>query len=293
MDAFTGIKKIVVATDFSDNAQAAYCYALHLAEHLNAAVEVVHFYENSVSANKRQKISCEQYAHPTTHSEAHQQLTEFIQVIKEGNEEKPYTVLAEDIQISTQAERGVAADKLVALSKDPSVDLLVLGAAGENGWIDKIFGSIAIKVATDAFCPVVLIPHNAPYRHIQHIVYCASLDSAQLKDIHRAVDFAHHLAADIHFVHVNTPHESFELTEKFFHQKLLQHKDIPCAFTIETIQADSVIEGIYLYTQEHDMDLIIAVTHHPQFWENVMHTHTSASLAWNAKLPIMILHSVE
>ena len=290
MNTFSGIKKIVVATDFSDNAQVAYCYALHLAEHLNAEVQVVHFYENSTSAKKGQKIGCEQYGHPTSHPEAHQQLTEFIQIIKEGNEEMPYTVLAEDIQISTQAEKGVAADKLIELSKDPTVDLLVLGAAGENGWIDKIFGSIAIKVATEASCPVMLIPHNAPYRHIQHIVYCASLDSAQPKDILKAVDFAQHLAANVHFVHVNTPNVAFELTEKFLRHNLLQHNDMPCAFDIQTIRADSVIEGIYLYTQEHNMDLIISVTHHPQFWEDVMHTHTSASLAWNAQLPIMILH---
>ena len=41
----TTLKRILVPTDFSDNARTAYEYAIDLAEQFHAKIDVVHIYE--------------------------------------------------------------------------------------------------------------------------------------------------------------------------------------------------------------------------------------------------------
>lgn len=282
-------KKIVVATDFSDNAKSAYHYARHLAIRFGASIEVINFFQIPINPSHPNYLdympTLEEIEKSTT-----QRLAHFVNEIE--NDEGT-TIIASRVKTTHKVQIGFPADGLIDLSKDPSVDLMIVGTAGEHGWLDKAFGSTAIKVSREAFCPVLLVPHGANYQGIHHIIYASSFDSGKAKEIRIAIDFAKYFASALHFVHVITKQDDIGISEKLLFKHLINNEHTKVPYTIENIHAFTSAEGIQQYTDSNEADLLVTVTEHRSFWEKLTHVSTTKTLAWNTHLPLLVLHHDE
>ncbi len=282
-------KKIVVATDFSENARAAFHYAQHLAQRLGGSIEVVHFFEmpiNPTHPNFMELLP----SYDEMEATANQRLTQFVH---ENDYELGSTIVVSRVKTTAKARGGFAADGLVMLSEDPSVDLLILGTSGTHGMMDRLFGSVSIKVCREAQCPVLLVPPQTNYHGIHQIVYTAHLDSSENREIHTALDFAKYFNAAVHFVHISTSDTDALAGEadKMLFNELLDMEKTRVPFTVENIRAQNLLEGIRATVNKHEADLVVTVTHHRSFWENLTHNSLTKSLAWDLKLPLLVLHS--
>jgi nucleotide-binding universal stress UspA family protein len=195
------------------------------------------------------------------------------------------------VMVKTQAYIGFPAAKLIELSENPSTDLMILGTVGEQGWLSKLFGSVAIKVMQEAHCPVLLVPQEAEYKNIHHILYAASPESASKKPINLAIDFAKHFVSAIHFVHIDAVFQDEKANTPRLFKRILTEKEQNLPYTIETEVAMSVGEGVSSYCLKNQVDLVVSVTHHRKFWDNLIHHSISKDLAWQAHLPILCLHT--
>jgi nucleotide-binding universal stress UspA family protein len=279
-------KKILLATDFSDNAATAYHYAYQLAARLKSELHVLNVYEIPINPNNSQYLDMM----PSIDDLEQVSKNRLSRLVNE-NSNQGNTMVASRVKVTTEALIGFPADRLIEMSKDPSVDLIVVGSAGEHGWVDRIFGSVAVQVASEAFCPVLLVPQDADYKGIHHLLYASSFDSAAIKSIHLTLDWTKYFMGDIHFLHVNTPSEKHPRTETLTFEKLLEREKTKVPFTVENIEAETVPDGIRAYTVENPIDMIITVTRHRSFWENMTHNSVTKALAWNTHIPIMVLHS--
>ena len=284
--AMKTFKKIIVGTDFSDNAAAAFHYAHQLATRLKAELHVVNVYEIPINPGSPQYLD-----YMPTLDELEKSATARLARFVSDTSDAGNTMVASRVKVTSETMIGFPADRFIELSKDPSVDLIVVGTAGETGWMDKIFGSVAIKIATEAHCPVLMVPNNADYKHIRHLLYAASFESASPKDIHLTLDWTKYFMGDIHFVHVNTPTSKYTKMDKLTFQKLLETEHTKVPYEVNTIGADTIQHGIQAYTEENAIDMIIAVTRHRSFWESMTHPSVTKALAWNTHIPMMILHS--
>jgi nucleotide-binding universal stress UspA family protein len=283
------LRNIIVATDFSDNAKSAYRYAKHLASHFGASIEVVHYYEiplNPPSPNYMEIAHSYDYLQ----EQSDNLLALFIE---EETGTEGGTMIANKVKTTVKSQAGMASQSLIELSKDPSVDLIVLGTTGEQGWVDKIFGSVSIKVGRDAFCPVLLVPNDTEFSDIHDIVYTSSFDSAQPQEIKLALDLAKYFVAAIHFIHVITNPNDLGISEKFLFEHLVENEHTKVPYSVQNIDASSPTEGINQYLLNHNVDLLVTVTQHRTFWEKLMYASTTKSLAWNVRLPLLVLHNNE
>ena len=281
-------KKIIVGTDFSDNAAIAFHYAHHLATRLKAELHVVNVYEIPINPGSPQYLDYMPTLDELEKS-ATARLARFVSDISDtGN-----TMVASRVKVTSETMIGFPADRFVELSKDPSVDLMIVGTAGEHGWLDKAFGSTAIKVSREAFCPVLLVPHGANYQGIHHIIYASSFDSGKAKEIRIAIDFAKYFASALHFVHVITKQDDIGISEKLLFKHLINNEHTKVPYTIENIHAFTSAEGIQQYTDSNEADLLVTVTEHRSFWEKLTHVSTTKTLAWNTHLPLLVLHHDE
>jgi nucleotide-binding universal stress UspA family protein len=62
-------------------------------------------------------------------------------------------------------------------------------------------------------------------------------------------------------------------------------------YSIENTFAENVREGIYDFSLERGVDMIIAYAHHYSFIEDLMHGSVAKDLAWHTRLPILFIHS--
>lgn len=280
------IKKIVVATDFSENANAAYEYARHLATSLGAALHIIHVFTPPIP-DSQQEI----YANTPIFEElvdlANDRLARFV---SEETQKHATVALAQPLKITYKTQVGFAPIALVDASKDHSVDLVVLGAKGSGNWVDRVIGSTADAVGGKAHCPVLIVPHKAQYRGIQRIVYAASGDSSRQKAIKTTLDWAKYFHATVHFVHIETPEErDFGKNEYLFALKAdatapsVQH-------TVETIKSPSILEGLKYYAEKKAANIMVVVTKHRNFWNRLTHHSTTHDLVWHNDLPLLVMH---
>ena len=145
------LKKILVATDFGEAAEAALRYGRALARNFNATLYVMHVADD-VSARL---FAGEAYVGvlPDVQRDvdlsARQQLDELLV----DNDPKPLPTKAVTVTSSAPALA------IIQYAKDNGIDLIVLGTHGRGAVAQLLMGSVAERVVRMAGCPVRVVRH--------------------------------------------------------------------------------------------------------------------------------------
>ncbi len=140
------IKKIILATDFSDTAKDASSHALLLAKNYKAELKALHVFDISAW-----NIPSHDYLATDAVVEG---LEEAIQRGKNALKE-----LAEsfDLEVETIFTEGDPGHEIVRVAEELNADLIVLGTHGYSGWKRFTIGSVAEFVVRHAPCAVLTI----------------------------------------------------------------------------------------------------------------------------------------
>jgi nucleotide-binding universal stress UspA family protein len=276
------MKKILVPTDFSENAKYAFEYALKLAYEIEALVEVVHFYHPTPPVE-----GFIMYSDEELREILRRKMYKFI----ESCFDKPVEdILLEEI-VSYQLELGAATDKIVASSKSGEYEMIVIGATGRTGLFEKVFGKISFYVAQHARCPVILIPAGVRFESIQEIMYARKYEPADEGILYELEKFAKIFDAKVHLVHV------YDEDEKqpnglghFLLEKVSQLTAPALRFTMESVTSNSVGQGLEKFAEEKKMDLMVLIKPKKNFWQRLVHKSKTNEIVMNPHLPIMVMH---
>jgi universal stress protein A len=139
------ITRILVPTDFSADASAAFAYARELARVFDATVHLLHVVEYPLAASA---WSSEIY----TAEIAGLQLN----MVRDA-EQHLRGLAADDSALSTEVRLGNAAKQIVEAAREMAIDLIVMGTRGRTGLAHVIVGSVAERVVRFAPCPVLTL----------------------------------------------------------------------------------------------------------------------------------------
>ena len=145
------IKKIILATDFSDTSKEASYYALLLAHAFKAELKALHVFDTSAwNVPFHDYSSLEELG---------------INRVVEGFEEtrqrgkNALKELAEsfDMKVETIFTEGKPGHEIVRVAEELNADLIVLGTHGHRGWKRFTLGSVTEFVGRHAPCAVFTI----------------------------------------------------------------------------------------------------------------------------------------
>ncbi len=276
------MENILVPTDFSKTSKGAYHYALHLAEYFDSNIKVIHVYHPSYSPGYPLGANADMLI-----LEPKKELMKkFVRQSSEG--EKPVDTL---INVTNEIISGFAGEEIVRLSKTEEIDLVVMGTTGDNTILEKVFGSISSDVSKYAHSPVLLVPNGARFNPYRNIVYASDFEKIDGKVMDKIVDFAGRFSAGIHLVdvHENKEKGRYKVTEQMLEQQL--NDRLPkLKFKMAEVESGSIWEGLNFYAADNDVDLLVMVTKHRKFLENVFHKSITRQVAIHSKVPILILH---
>ncbi len=132
------IKKIILATDFSDTAKDASSHALLLAKNYQAELKVLHVFDiNAWNA-------------PSSYyfiEEARQRGKNALKELAESF----------DLEVETIFTEGDPGHEIIRVAEEQNADLIVLGSHGYTGWKRFTLGSVAELVVRHAPCAVLTI----------------------------------------------------------------------------------------------------------------------------------------
>jgi nucleotide-binding universal stress UspA family protein len=146
------IKRIVVATDFSEASERAVTYALELATTLGASVILVHAYDIPVVGFPDGVL----IASPNV-------ATQIETSAKQGLDGVMQRHAQSGVHIDAVLRQGAAAEEVNKLADEVDADLIVLGTHGRRGIAHAILGSVAEHIVRTATRPVLTL-HEAPHR---------------------------------------------------------------------------------------------------------------------------------
>lgn len=145
----TNIKNILFPTDFSENSNYAFDYALDLAKKFGARLYILHvihelidttgFYVPNISLDKLQNDLVKG---------AEEMMGRFIK--ERMGDFKEY---------ETMNIIGLPHIEVMNVAKDKGIDMIVMGTHGRTGIDRVLFGSTAEKVVKKAPCPVLTVRH--------------------------------------------------------------------------------------------------------------------------------------
>ena len=164
------VKKILYATDLSENARYAFAYAVSLADLYNASITFVHVlpevprrldksvigyiseerWEEIKSQNveeAREAIIGKKRDHLAIRDALHQ----FSKDVKEGREGEGF--VTDDIIVV----RGNPVEEILKHSEDINCDLIVMGTHGHGTLADAMMGSTARRVLRRSAKPVLVV----------------------------------------------------------------------------------------------------------------------------------------
>lgn len=271
------IKRILYPTDFSAMASIGYKYCLNLARQLGARVDVLHVYRIDFGV-------------PVTDSIAHKMIEErkrdtqlklasFAHLQKESNQK-----ITEGVEIHAHTSVGLPEDEIIAFSQSKDIDLIVMPTKGEHNIIEKLFGSVTTAVTGIADCPVLIVPEQVAYRPIKDIAYATDLS---LENIHKAetpLVLASMLKANLHYVHIG---QTESVTTNVDELLAVDRKDVEVLY--HELKSESVPEGVRLFLQERNIDLLMAYSPPKNFFERLFRLSTTRHLLERIACPLLVM----
>lgn len=163
------VKKVLYATDLSENSRLAFAYAISLANQYSAGLTILHVIAEDPDLEQR----LAGFMGPDKWAEIKQQHFQEARQALIGKQRSGRTAihkvlgsLCEDVQTEQERvfqtdevliERGDAAQKILDVSKANHIDVIVMGSHGYGALKDVMMGGTARKVLREAKVPVLLV----------------------------------------------------------------------------------------------------------------------------------------
>ena len=164
------VKKILYATDLSENARYAFAYAVSLADLYNAGITMIHVLPEVpgildknvigyISAERWEEIKSQNVDEAKEaligkrrdHLVIRDALHQFSENVKENQEGNGF--VTDDIVVV----RGNPVEQIITQAEETSCDLIVMGTHGHGTLVDAMMGSTARRVLRRSTKPVLVV----------------------------------------------------------------------------------------------------------------------------------------
>jgi nucleotide-binding universal stress UspA family protein len=266
------MKKILLLTDYSDTSRKAIEFALHLYKGMPCSWTVLNCYIEL-------PLSTDQVDEAVEHN-AQSRMGAYVEELRQQGRSDSFSF------------RGIAIGGNLAVAvtglyeKDP-FDVVVVGASGEGNSVR--LGSTATEIIRGARYPVLVVPSSASTRAVRKIAVAVDYKNFRSPQVFEPIrQLAGRGSRELVFITVLDEDSSQKevsmngkmlLNEFFIGHDPLHH----------TIKNDSVAEGISTFFASHAIDLLVTVSSRHSLWDILLNRSTSRILAYEAKVPLMVL----
>ena len=270
------MKRILVPTDFSEQAENALKVAAQLAKKNKSEIYVL----NSLELPTHLSSSGDNSAMPES--------LFFIKLAEKYFEEllkKPYLdgLLIHEAIIG-HAEVYKDVNEVV---KERNIDLIIMGSQGNNGFMEFFIGSNTEKVVRTSKIPVLVIKNNHEDFKTDNFVYATDFSNECKAPFNQAIKFAEETNTHIKLLYINTPSE-FKTTKEINTKIKSFLKDMDDSNLSVHIYNDISIEkGILNFASETNAHLIGMGTHGRRGLAHFFNGSVSEDLVNHANMPVM------
>ena len=275
------MKTILVAIDFSKNAEHALEYAVLFANKLKACIYLFWVDNTLVEETVIDIIEGE------TRIEKRSYMNSIIEKFQ------PHVQCGE---IQVLLRKGRVYQEIAKAAKQINADMIFAGTHGVSGYEQYWIGSNAYRIVSQAPCPVITIRREYKFKNaIKNILLPLDSSLETKQKLPFAADLAKTFGATIHLLKIfNTPLSVIrKRIEKYSADAEACLKEKKVKYITEEIEADNVAASIIKYGHENKIDLISIMTDQDTTTANKFLGPYAQQLINNSEIPVLSLRSKE
>lgn len=280
------MRKILIPTDFSNNAMNAIHYGVDLFKYEVSEFYFMHAYQDEIYAEEH-TLTRETLAHTkeTVIKRSDEQLQELLKKVTKysPNPKHKYHLISSNSLLLDEA------DKIV---DDENIDLVVMGTRGKTNDKNLTFGSHTLQVLKYVQCPVLAIPENYKYTQPRHILFPTNyMIPFKRRELKLLCEMASPYRAVIDMLYISKIDKLSmrqEDNRDFIKETLCKN---PINFKVA--KSKDILDTIYKYIRENNIDMLVMVNTRHSFLENIIFQSTIDELSLNLNIPLLALQNMK
>jgi nucleotide-binding universal stress UspA family protein len=265
------MKRILVPTDFSANADKAVNFAVQIAKRTGAEIAVIHAYENGGNIGKPKEAA------------------EKLELIKNSIAE------TERVNIITRLYTNSPVDSIINAVADVHADFIVMGTLGSSGIKEMIYGSRTGAVIGKSPVPVLAVPLLSEWDTPKKILLAINQFSAEHKEIDTVFSLASLFNASVQvavftdiaddFVEDYDEHEVKVATLRN------QLKEKYPAIEIHAVHLSGrhFRESLQHWIDDNKINILVMLTHKRKFLESVFNSSMTKKMSYHSNIPLLAI----
>ena len=277
------MKKILLPTDFSENAYNAAKYAVQLFSAEDCTFYLLNTYTPVLYDNEYLVYSSTQ---PTLteiyRNKSLQGLERVLRRIKRNFKNEKH-------QFEKISSFNLLNDEIKEVVLEKEIDLVVMGTKGATGAEEILFGTHTVHAMKKTRCPLLAIPSHFEYKPPKDILLPTDYEAEIPKLLGILMEIAEKHSSTIHILHVyfgvnlNPTQTSRKRALARAFQNIGHH--------FYSVTQKSVTRAIFDFQEENEMDMLSMVNNKHSFFENLLFTPVVNEIGFNVKVPFLVIPS--
>lgn len=270
------MKKILVPTDFSTQAENALKVAAQLAKKHHCEIFLLHILE----------VPLQTVDPLSSHSELPEAMF-FMKLAHKQFEEIKTKHYLKGLVVHEHVEFNEIFKGVFHVCKKQHIDLVIMGSNGANGLKEMLIGSNTEKVVRTSETPVLVVKNEHKIFKTQHFVFASDFNEESKKPFEKALAFANIFGSKMHLLMVNTPNHFITSNDAQNRiQSFIKDVEIP-NYTINVYNDVTIETGIMNFSQSIEANLIGMSTHGRRGISHFFNGSISEDLVNHAKRPVI------
>ena len=279
------MRKIIIPTDFSENARNAVRYAVELFKYDRCEIILLHAFADEVYENNidMSRSLFEEFKKKTKQS-AEKELENLLTFVKEASPNPRHVY-------SAKAVFSNLIDAVNDLAETDNSDIVVMGTRGHTDDRDLTFGSNTLQVVKYVTCPVLAVPSKYTDWHPKEILFPTPyLMPFRRRELKLLSTLCEKFKATINFLYVS---DSEKLSLRQQDNKAFLNSYLEDNYRqFHTKTGNDIVETVNTFIEKGEMDMLVMVNHRHSFLEDILYSNTIDKIGLKVQVPFLILQNL-
>jgi nucleotide-binding universal stress UspA family protein len=280
-----GTKHIIVPVDFSEQAKIALSQTFNLARKTNSEITLLHVIDEALFSS---------VLHLFSSSEQQEELLR-IGIQTKLNELAKETEVHAGVKVHTRIEKGKIYDVVSEVASELNASFIVMGTSGETTLKKRFIGSNAVRVISDAPCPVITIKGKQHRSGCETIVLPLDLSKETKEKVSKCIEIARLFGSAVKVMTVVASEDEF-LINKLQRQMdqvigFIGEQGISCSG--EFVHHKDISESVLEYAKKVNADLIVIMTQKELEWKEFFIGTESQQIINESEIPVCSIRPMQ
>jgi len=280
------MKRIILPTDFSENAYNAISYAFNLFKDETCTFYLLHTYTPAVYQTEYVLHSPGQIGLGDVYqTEATEQIEELHRQLEREFNNPNHTIM-------THVAFNTLVEEIMDSAEHEHADYIVMGTKGATGAKEVFLGSHAVNVIKKSKIPVIAVPERFEFEKPKEILFPTDLEVPYPPEqVRPIVDIAKLHGSSVEVLHISTGYDLTEEQESY--KSELKNSLSEVAHAYHETASQPIIKGISNFQMEKHLNMLAMIRNKHTFIERMFIEPVIQKIGYHVTIPFMVLPLVE